>query len=38
LRVADVRADERAKKTVGSSLATKELIPATPQVQPNLLA
>ena len=38
LRVADLRADELAKKTVGSSLATKELIPATPQVQPNLLA
>ena len=38
LRVADVRADELAKKTVGSSLTTKELIPATPQVQPNLLA
>jgi stearoyl-CoA desaturase (delta-9 desaturase) len=37
LRVADVRADELAKKTVGSSLTTKELIPATPQVQPNLL-
>ena len=38
LRVADLRADELAKKTVGSSLTTKELIPATPQVQPNLLA
>ena len=37
LRVADLRADELAKKTVGSSLTTKELIPATPQVQPNLL-
>ena len=38
LRVADLRADELAKKTVGSSLTTKELIPATPQVQTNLLA
>jgi fatty-acid desaturase len=38
LRVADLRADELAKKTVGSSLTSKELIPATPQVQPNLLA
>jgi sn-1 stearoyl-lipid 9-desaturase len=38
LRVADVREDERAKKTLGSSLTAKELIPATPQVQPNLSA
>jgi stearoyl-CoA desaturase (delta-9 desaturase) len=38
LRVADLRADELAYKTVGSSLTTKELIPATPQVQTNLLA
>ncbi|HEY4740078.1 MAG TPA: fatty acid desaturase [Candidatus Acidoferrales bacterium] len=38
LRVADVRADENAKKTLGSSLAAKELIPATPHIQPNLSA
>jgi sn-1 stearoyl-lipid 9-desaturase len=38
VRAVNLRAEQRAKKTAESSPTAKELIAATPQVQPNLLA